>query len=64
MKTKKLKNWSIGIFHFTFGQLVYSSEGDKEAITLKNQIDITIQSQFNVLMAYFFTKYISLFAND
>ena len=51
MKNKKLKNWSVGIFHFTFGQLVYF-------------IEITIQSEFNVLMALFFTKHISLFAND
>ena len=37
MKNKKLKNWSTGIFHFTFGQ-----GRIKEAITLKNQIKITI----------------------
>ena len=23
MKNKKFKNWSIGIFHFTFSQLVF-----------------------------------------
>ena len=23
MKNNKLKNWSVGIFHFTFGQFVY-----------------------------------------
>ena len=32
--------------------------------TLKNQIEITIWSQFKVLMAVFFTKYVSLFTND
>ena len=31
MKNKKLKNWSIGIFHFTFGQIVYWSGSVKEA---------------------------------
>ena len=26
MKNNELKNWSVGIFHFIFGQLVYWSE--------------------------------------
>ena len=26
MKDNKLKNWSVGIFHFMFGQLAYWSE--------------------------------------
>ena len=26
MKDNKLKNWSVGIFHFTSGQLAYSSK--------------------------------------
>ena len=30
MKNKKLKNLSVGIFHFAFGQLVYWSERAKE----------------------------------
>ena len=31
MKSKKLENWSLGIFHFTFSQLVYTLDGIKEA---------------------------------
>ena len=30
MKNNKLKNWSVGIFHFIFGQLVCWSERAKE----------------------------------
>ena len=59
----KLKNWSVGIFHFTFGQLVYLSGRAKEAI-LKNQIEITKWSQFKAPMAIFFTRPISLVVND
>ena len=29
-KMINLKNWSVGIFHFTFGQLVYWLERAKE----------------------------------
>ena len=31
MKDNKLKNWPVGIFHFTFGQFAYWSERAKEA---------------------------------
>ena len=31
MKNNKLKDWSVGIFHFTFGQLVYWSDRAKDA---------------------------------
>ena len=31
MKSNKLKDWSVGMFHFTFGQLVYWSERTEEA---------------------------------
>ena len=31
MKNNELKKWSVGIFHFTFGQLGYWSERAKEA---------------------------------
>ena len=31
MKNNKLKNWSVEIFHFTFGQLVFWSGQAKEA---------------------------------
>ena len=41
MKNKKLKNWSIGIFHFTFGQLSIGQNGLTRK-TLKNQTEITI----------------------
>ena len=37
MINNKLKNWSAGIFHFTFGQHVYWSEQAKEA-NLKESI--------------------------
>ena len=36
MKEIKFKNWSVGIFHFTLGQLAYWSERAKEA-SLKEQ---------------------------
>ena len=55
MKNNKSKNWSVGIFQFTFGQLVYWSEWAKEA-NLKDQIEITIWFQLNVLMAIFFSQ--------
>ena len=58
-KNKKLKNWSVGIFHFTLANLSIGQNGLKRQ-TLKNQIE----SQFKVLTAIFLTKYISLFAND
>ena len=58
MKDKDLNKISLA-----FGQLVYWSERRKRQ-TWKNQIEIIICSQFNVLMAIFFTKCISLFAND
>ena len=31
MKDNKLKSWSVGIIHFTFGQLAYWSKRAKEA---------------------------------
>ena len=55
MKNNKLKNWSAGILHFTFGQIVYWSEQAKEA---------NGKNQFKVPMVTFSTKCISLFEND
>ena len=63
MKNNKSKNCFVWIFQFTFGQLAYCSGQAKEA-NLKDQIEITIWSQFKVLMAIFFTKCISLLASD
>ena len=63
MKNDKLKNWSVEIFYFTFGQLDYWSEPAKEA-NLKesdsNNHIVLIQSSNGSV----FTKCISLFAND
>ena len=61
----KLKNWSTGIFHFTLANLFIGQNRLKRQ-SLKNhdQIEITILSQFKVLMAIFFTKYILPLAND
>ena len=46
-KNNKLKNWSVGISHFTFGQLVYWSERVKEAHLKESYWDnhiVSIQS--------------------
>ena len=37
MKNNKLKNWSAGIFHFVFGQIVYCLEQAKEANLKESQ---------------------------
>ena len=50
MKNNKLKNCFVGVFHFIFGQIAYCSEQAKEA-NLKESVEITIWSQFKVLIA-------------
>ena len=63
MKNNKLKNWSVGIFRFTFGQLVDWPERVKEASFKQSDLDnhmVSVQSSKGI----FFTKCISLFAND
>ena len=59
MKSNELKS-GLRIFYFTFGQLVYWSERCQRGKLEK----IRLRSQFKVLMAIFFAKCISLFAND
>ena len=47
MKTNKLKNWFVGIFHFTFSQPAYWSERAKEALLKESDCDshmVSIQS--------------------
>ena len=47
MKNNKLKIWSVGIFQFTFGQLVYWSEWEKEASLKESDWDnymVSVQS--------------------
>ena len=56
-----IKNWSVGIFHFTFGQRVYWSERAKEADLKESDWGnhmVSVQSSINV------TECISLFEND
>ena len=62
LKNNKLKNWSVGIFHFTFGQLAYWSEQEKGA-NLKDQIEMTIWSQFKVLIAQSIFHYFKIINN-
>ena len=65
LSKKKLKIGLQGYFTSLLANLFIGQNGLKRQ-TLKNhdQIEITILSQFKVLMAIFFTKYILQFAND
>ena len=56
----KLQNWSLAIFHSTCGQLVYWSEQANLKESARDNHIVSIRS----LNCYFFTKCISLFAND
>ena len=56
MKNNKFKNWSVGIFQFTFGQLVYWSEREKEVNLKESDWEVSIQSSNGLFHNWYFTS--------